>query len=328
MNSLFAAPLITAAFLASDDCPLFAAIFVLAAGSILYGFFFLILRNKRLAENLPTSTCRAAPMGLVEVKGRAVGAAPIRSPFAGIPCFCSRVVIQEWTRISKNEGWSDVYRKTFSTPFYVDDGTGRVRVEPAGAEISLTEDFSFDNSAGLKDTPGVRERLAQAGRTSEQLAQRLREFCTAPQGSERDHLVPQETRCSIHQQPKARGDLTARVFALGLHFVPLLHTLRQELLAGKPRATGGERPLRVREENLCPGDPVYVLGTASEVQGMADEFDRIVICRSEVHPWFVIGEGSQKEVLARMTRGLWLVGAVGIGLLLVGVAMLVDCTGL
>jgi hypothetical protein len=61
-------------------------------------------------------------MGLVEVAGTAAGV-PFRSPFDHVPCLCSRLVVEEWREHSRTPHWHEIYRESFSTPFYVDDGS-------------------------------------------------------------------------------------------------------------------------------------------------------------------------------------------------------------
>lgn len=303
----------------SQDCSPVAAIALIGAGALLFGFHFVMLRNKREAEHLPTSACRAVPMGLVEVAGRAQGVS-FPSPFAGIPCLCSRLVVEEWREDTRGNHWHELYGKTFSTPFYVEDGTGRVRVDPDEADLHLEPDYSYDMAGGLDADPAALDRLQTAGFDAERVRTRLAEF-----GANRAGAVGEATAASQHREPTARGDLTAQVFARGLSAARILQDLPRLLLSRKPRRVRGTKPLRMREDNLCPGDEVYVLGTATAVEGAGTEGDRIVIRRGELHPWFAIGERSQKETLLRMMRNAWVVPLAGVLLILAGMSMLGDC---
>ena len=305
----------------SDDCSPLAAAAVFATGALLFGFCFVLLRNKREAENLPTSTCRAVPMGLVEVAGTAAGV-PFASPFSSIPCFCSRLIVEEWSEDSRASSWQEIYEGTFSAPFYVEDGTGRVRIDPDEADLHLEPDFSFDMVKGLEAGPGAMARLRAAGLDAAAIHQRLLLF-----GEKRGAgLANEGTLACAHRQPRPRGDLTSQVFARGLVGAKLLQGLPRSLNWRKPRVPRGVRPLRMREDNLCPGDPVYVLGTAraaDETGRLQDE--RIVIGRGDLHPWFAIGESSQKKMLLGMMRNAWIVVAASAVLMLAGLGMLADC---
>lgn len=302
-----------------EGCAPLAGIFWFGVGALLFGFFFVMLRNKREAENLPTSTCRAVPIGLVEVCGTATGV-PFTSPFAGIPSLCSTLVVEEWREGPKAAHWHEIYGESFSTPFQVEDGTGRVRVVPTEADLHLETDYAFDMKRGLQASPVATDRLRLAGLGAEGVRGRLLEF--AVKGG-RD-AVPEATQAALHIAPRPRGDLTAQVFARGVGLARVFQDMPGLLLSRKPRLPHGVRPLRMREANLCPGDRVFVLGTAT-ADDTTEATDRIVIGRGSAHPWFAIGETSQKETLERMLRHGWVVAAVGIGLMLAGLSMLADC---
>jgi hypothetical protein len=306
----------------SSDCSPLSAAAIFAVGALLFGFFFVALRNKREAESLPTHTCRAVPMGLVEVSGRAAGE-PFPSPFGGVPCFCSRLVVEEWRKDPKADHWHEIYGKTFSTPFYVEDDTGRVRVNPAEADLHLELDFSFDMVKGLQGTPAALEQLRDSGLDAEGVRERLLQFGAARGGA---GLIDEDTLLREHEEPKPRGDLTAQIFARGLTGARLLQDLPRLLMSGKPRLPRGTKPLRMREENLRPGDEVYVLGTASTVN-TGSGAEEIVIGRGDIHPWFAIGERSQKETLTRMMGYMWVVPLGGALLILAALSMLADCLG-
>jgi hypothetical protein len=305
----------------SSDCSPVAAFSIFAFGGLLLGFYFVMLRNRREAENLPTSTCRAVPMGLVEVTGTVSGT-PFASPFGSIPCVCSTLIVEEWRKDSKADHWHEIYGRSFSTPFYVEDSTGRVRVDPDEADLQLQPDFSCDVVHGLVADAKALERLGAAGLDEQGVRQRLQQF-----GERRGSgLVDDATLACAHREPQARGDLTSQVFARGLLAARAFQDLPHRMRDRNPRVPRGTRPLRMREDNLCPGDKVYVLGTArpsDEAAGNAA--DRIVIGRGDLHPWFAIGESSQKETLLRMMRRAWIVAAAGAILMLMGVGMLADC---
>jgi len=66
------------------------------------------------------------------------------------------------------------------------------------------------------------------------------------------------------------------------------------------RGVGFHGRMRFFERNLCPGDTVFVLGSAEEVPGVADEHDRVIFRKGKHHPWYVIAEASEKELLSKM----------------------------
>lgn len=108
-----------------------------------------MLERKRLILNTPTSTIRAASMGLVEVNGLATGPSTITAPITGAPCYYHRTVAWQLRQSGKNEKWEKVAEEIQYVPFYIDDNTGRVLVNPEGAEMDIHEDFKEQYKTSL-----------------------------------------------------------------------------------------------------------------------------------------------------------------------------------
>jgi hypothetical protein len=64
--------------------------------------------------------------------------------------------------------------------------------------------------------------------------------------------------------------------------------------------------MRFFERNICPGDSVYVLGSAEALPGVEDEQGRIIFRRGKHHPWYIIAEASEKELLSKMGTTVFL----------------------
>jgi len=108
----------------------------------LYFFFlgFQLLARKRLLLATPTSKVRSAALGLVEVNGMAAGPYTMPAPITGKPCFLYHT--SAWQqRAGKKEEWEKVADETLHLPFFIDDGTGQLLIEPLGADLDLRRDF-------------------------------------------------------------------------------------------------------------------------------------------------------------------------------------------
>src|SRR5690606_24521813 len=93
--------------------------------------------RRRLIERTPTSPASAVREGHVEVQGRIVPLATVPAPLAGKPVVHARVEIQE----ERREGvFVTVREEERRLPFLLEDGTGRVRVLPARAELLYARD--------------------------------------------------------------------------------------------------------------------------------------------------------------------------------------------
>ena len=93
---------------------------------------FQLLNWKRRIENTPTSRARSLAMGMVELHGRAVRRYALVSPRTQMACVWFRL-----RRYRRNRhGWR--LQSTLSSgavPFLLDDGTGRVNIDPRGAVV-------------------------------------------------------------------------------------------------------------------------------------------------------------------------------------------------
>src|SRR6266487_5638503 len=131
-----------ATFLSSrpEDLLVFAAVGAIAG---VYWFVkgFRLLQRKRLVLNTPTSKIRSASMGLVEISGLAASPYVMLSPLRQAECYYYRSVAWQLKQQGKNSEWVKVAEETLHVPFYVDDGSGKVLVDPRSAEMDLHCDF-------------------------------------------------------------------------------------------------------------------------------------------------------------------------------------------
>ncbi len=116
----------------------------------LYFFFagFLLLASKRLLLSTPTSKIRSAAPGLVEVNGLAAGPYTMPAPITGKPCFLYHTAVWQERR-DKKDGWEEVAAETLHLPFFIDDSTGQLLIEPLGADLDLHRGFCEEYAASL-----------------------------------------------------------------------------------------------------------------------------------------------------------------------------------
>ena len=109
-----------------------------------YLFFrgFPFLKRKHLIEDTPTSTVRGAALGAVEVSGTVVGPYTLISPLSESDCFYYHAMARGTSGEEKKASAEILY-----APFFLDDGTGRVLVDPRGAEAELRP--SVDDQQGF-----------------------------------------------------------------------------------------------------------------------------------------------------------------------------------
>jgi hypothetical protein len=193
-----------------------------AAGIYLFFRGFYLLQRRHLILDTPFSKIRSAAMGMVEVSGLAVGPYTMIAPVTGRACYYYRTVAWEWKREGKNNQWVKVAGECMHLPFFLDDNTGRVLVDPRGAELDLHRDFQeeFNNSFfSRNETPtSVDSFLARHGvATSNRI--KIEECCIKPKnalfilGTLGDN-PGLEVKADAVPDPDALNQVSARRFSL------------------------------------------------------------------------------------------------------------------
>jgi len=76
--------------------------------------------------------------GPVEIAGTAGSdGTVVVAPFSGPECLACRYTVEEYRQAGKHAHWETLAEGGGGTPFLVDDGTGRVPVDPDGANLRL-----------------------------------------------------------------------------------------------------------------------------------------------------------------------------------------------
>jgi len=122
---------------------------LVAAALLWAGFHF--VRLKRRVENTPTSKIRSIAMGLVEVHGKAWRQYALVAPMTQSACVYYR--LRKYRRENNNK-WRLIKDVDSShVTFQVDDGTGRVTVDPRGAAVKAkTRQSGYPGQSALTFT--------------------------------------------------------------------------------------------------------------------------------------------------------------------------------
>ena len=169
----------------------FADIVVASSAGICVGLYlfyrgFRLLAQRRLIENTPASKIRSASVGLVELSGLAEGPRTIQSPITSLNCYFYRSLVWEWIQSGKSGHWQKVVDEILHVPFYLNDNTGRILIEPEGAELDIHRDFheEYNNSifGGNDLSLNVGAFLVRHGvSTSRKL--KIEEYCIKPKNA-------------------------------------------------------------------------------------------------------------------------------------------------
>lgn len=105
-------------------------------------------RRKRLIEDIPQSKIRSMAMGFVELNGKAeccVG--PLKAPFSNTECVFYRYLVERYESSGRSSRWVKVAGDDSICPFGLNDETGKVMVNPVGAEINFSSS-NYDFTSG------------------------------------------------------------------------------------------------------------------------------------------------------------------------------------
>jgi hypothetical protein len=155
----------------------------------LYLFYrgFGLLRRKRLIEDTPTSKIRSASLGLVEVSGLAAGPRTMQAPITGRACYYYHTTAWKLKQAGKSNQWEKVADESLHLPFFLDDNTGKVLIDPTGAEMDIHCDFHEEYGSSLLSLsvnlpPSVEGFLARHG-VSEGKRFKVEEYCIKPKNA-------------------------------------------------------------------------------------------------------------------------------------------------
>ena len=131
------------AFAASSghSSPLFP-LALIVVGVILFFVGFSKYREYRLLADTPQIPIRSVSMGLSHVAGTTTGGQPLISPLTQVPCYYYEVKVEKKVKKDDRESWEETHRERAEVPFYLQDETGFVLVNPERAEYNLPQSFS------------------------------------------------------------------------------------------------------------------------------------------------------------------------------------------
>ncbi len=141
--------------MAKNDNPFCGGLFAFGMGLILiYGATQRYLLAQKI-KNTPTSKVRSAAVGLVELFGKAKCNESILSPVSKVKCAYWRLKC-EYYKPGKHGGWRDIYTPASdSKTFFLEDDTGKMLIDPKGAEIDIPSDFKSEGHLAAGGIAGL-----------------------------------------------------------------------------------------------------------------------------------------------------------------------------
>lgn len=148
---------------------------------------FCLLQRRHLILDTPISKIRSASMGMVELSGLAVGPHTVVAPITERSCYYHRTLVWELKQVGKNKQWVKVAAECMHVPFFLDDNTAKVMIDPRGAELDLHRDFQQEFCDSFFTTKekaplNVRALLLRHGISTKNKI-KVEEFCIKPKNA-------------------------------------------------------------------------------------------------------------------------------------------------
>ena len=231
----------------------------------------------RLFRDGEETAARDVHQGKVVVSGE-VGVCDetVRTPFTDEETVCYRYAVQERhnSRLFADGGsWHTVEMDEEGVPFYVEDGSGRVLVDPADAELTLNRVTEFGK---------VGDTTVDDIETAEDS-----EIAEAVVSSGGVYTVDAEMEVASDDEPPAS---VSEWEGENNGYLPLL-----------------PRDRRYTEDHLRPGDTVVVAGKAERV---VEGYPERTVVGADGAP-AKIAVGDETDVTAWITGAVWVGGAIG-----------------
>jgi len=159
-----------------------ASVVVLGLLLFLQGLF--LFARKRLRTPVSSISVSAVAPGPATISGAATGSRTLAAPVTGEDCFAYRTTV--WQKDPDSSEWKNVAEETGHLTFILEDPTGKLSVEPGGAELDLRKCFHEEYAPFSKESAGqhaipahVFGFLARSGVVPDR-ATRVEECCLRP----------------------------------------------------------------------------------------------------------------------------------------------------
>lgn len=91
------------------------------------------------------------------------GGSTLHSPFTSAPCVLWQVEVQEYQHHGRGGSWKTIHKQHSPEPVAIDDGTGRVWIDPEGVELNLGDDLRLGRRLFPHSEANMEAVLTQLG---------------------------------------------------------------------------------------------------------------------------------------------------------------------
>jgi len=282
---------------------------LVAVGLILFIFGFFKYREYRVLADTPQIPIRSVSMGLSHVAGTTTGGQPLTSPLTQVPCYYYEVKVEKKVKKDNQETWQESHKERAEVPFYVQDETGYILVNPEKAEYNLPQAFYGElrppallsiGSAPRKVDPS----LGVPAPTDEHLRAYLNGTFSQARAALKTSNIP-----------------GAKVIDKGLAVAQKMQMLGVSIGADGISMDFGNQEYRFTENCLPAGRLTNVLGTCTENPNPGNENDRNLIKKGENEKTYLISTKSEKKLESSLRLQALVMIFLGAALIVGGAAL-------
>ena len=292
------------AFLATSGkaSPLIPAAFLIL-GAILFIVGFMKYRQYRVLADTPQIPIRSVSMGLSHVAGTSTGGQPLISPLTQVPCYYYEVRVEKKVKRDDKETWEEAGKERAEVPFYLQDATGTILVNPERAEYNLPRAFWGElRPPGLLSFGHAPRKIDEALGVPPPTDEHLRGYLNGSFSQARAAL-------------KASNIPGAKALDKGMAVAEKMQMLGVSIGSGGISMDFGNHEYRFTEYCLVAGRTTNVLGTCVENPNPAGEGDRNLIKKGQNEKTYLISTKSEEKLESSLR---W----QAIALILIGAAMI------
>jgi hypothetical protein len=278
-------------------------IFLLGIGLLVFFKGFKKFRQKRLVEDIPTSTVRGMAMGMVEVIGKAIKNTLLQSPFTHTECVFYRYQVEKYKKSGKSSQWVTVLKGDSSaTPFYVEDTTGRILIMPKGAQFLMPVDYKKETGS-FSSIPQNLESFLQANNVSYKglfgLRHRLRFQEWVLKENDPVYVLGTAQKSTYHYHERFRK------------IKMILNKMKRDPKSRKKIDLNKDGEISEKEERLAEKKVGQALHQRDlKVSQTGDVLD-VAIGKGHHNKTFIISDQSQKDVIKQLQSKFWVSIIVG-----------------
>jgi E3 Ubiquitin ligase len=277
----------------------------IALGLLLFFWGLKNLRESRAVAQIPEAPIGGIAAGPVHVYAKTVGDGALTGPITGAPCYYYKVQVEKWGKQGDQERWESFKNEVAERSFYLDDGTGRVLVDPHGAEFDLPQTLRAEIGPNSNHLCYIDPSLGLPRLPENQLhASLMADWAQA--------------RAAVQSMGVPGAKVVDKVLAAGEKMGSMGISMNVDGVSINPGGVG--ESYRFQETCLLAGHEYSVIGTCDQNPNPKDERDNKVIRKGTSEKTFLISPKTGEQLVKKLRLQGVVMIAAGIVMMVAAIA--------